>query len=136
MAVNKELQKLIPSLDNLGIVASVICLIHCMAMPFILALLPFMGLSFLDTEEAHWVLAFFIIGFALVAIFPAYLNHKRPGILSAMIVGMLLVVFGAFFAEHTLGHAYEMPLLVVGNLILVATHWRNRSLIKCCDHEH
>jgi type III secretory pathway component EscS len=136
MAVNKELQKLIPSLDNLGIVASVICLIHCMAMPFILALLPFMGLSFLDTEEAHWVLAFFIIGFALVAIFPAYLKHKRPGILSAMIVGMLLVVFGAFFAEHTLGHAYEMPLLVVGNLILVATHWRNRSLIKCCDHEH
>ncbi len=136
MAVNKELQKLIPSLDNLGIVASVICLIHCMAMPFILALLPFMGLSFLDSEEAHWVLAFFIIGFALVAIFPAYLKHKRPGILSAMIVGMLLVVFGAFFAEHTLGHAYEMPLLVVGNLILVATHWRNRSLIKCCDHEH
>jgi hypothetical protein len=136
MAVNKELQKLIPSLDNLGIVASVICLIHCMAMPFILALLPFMGLSFLDSEEAHWVLAFFIIGFALVAIFPAYLKHKRPGILSAMIVGMLLVVFGAFFAEHTLGHAYEMPLLVVGNLILVATHWRNRSLIKCCDHDH
>ncbi len=136
MAANKSLQKLIPSLDNLGIAASVICLIHCMAMPFILALLPFMGLSFLDTEEAHWVLAFFIIGFALVAIFPAYLKHKRPGILSAMIVGMLLVVFGAFFAEHTLGHAYEMPLLVVGNLILVATHWRNRSLIKCCDHEH
>ncbi len=136
MAVNKELQKLIPSLDNLGIVASVICLIHCMAMPFILALLPFMGLSFLDSEEAHWVLALFIIAFALVAIFPAYLKHKRPGILSAMIVGMLLVVFGAFFAEHTLGHAYEMPLLVVGNLILVATHWRNRSLIKCCDHDH
>lgn len=136
MAVNKELQKWIPSLDNLGIAASVICLIHCMAMPFILALLPFMGLSFLDTEEAHWVLATLIIGFALVAIFPAYLKHKRPGILSAMIVGMLLVVFGAFFAEHTLGHAYEMPLLVVGNLILVATHWRNRSLIKCCDHEH
>ncbi len=136
MAVNKDMQKLIPSLDNLGIAASVLCLIHCIAMPFILALLPFMGLSFLESEEAHWVLAFFIIGFALVAIFPAYLKHKRPGILSAMIVGMLLVVFGAFFAEHTLGHAYEMPLLVVGNLILVATHWRNRSLIKCCDHDH
>lgn len=105
-------------------------------MPFLLAMLPFLGLSFLDTEEAHWVLAILILGFALVAIFPAYLKHKKPGILAAMIVGIILVVFGAFFAEHTLGHKYEMPLLVVGNLILVATHWRNRSLIKCCDHDH
>ena len=136
MAENKELQRWIPSLDNLGIVASVICLIHCMAMPLILALLPSMGLSFLESEEAHWVLATLIIGFALVAIFPAYLKHKQPAILTFMIVGMLLVVFGAFFAENTLGHAYEMPLLVVGNLILMATHWRNRSLVKCCDHEH
>jgi len=134
--VNKDMEKLIPSLDNLGIAASVICLIHCLAMPFLLAMLPMLGLSFLDTEEAHWVLAACILLFAMVAIFPAYLKHKKPSILAAMIVGMILVVFGAFFAEHTLGHAYEMPLLVVGNLILVATHWRNRSLIKCCDHDH
>ncbi len=134
--MNKNLEKLIPSLDNLGIVASVICLIHCMAMPFLLAALPFLGLSFLDTEEAHWVLAGLIVIFAMTAIFPAYLKHKKPSILAALIVGLSLVVYGAFFAEHTLGHAYEMPLLVVGNLILVAAHWRNRSLVKCCDHDH
>jgi hypothetical protein len=36
--------KAILSLDNLGIFASIACLIHCLAMPVIIATVPFLGL--------------------------------------------------------------------------------------------
>jgi|GEM_PF-255485 len=128
--------KAILSLDNLGIIASVGCLIHCAALPFVVAFLPVMGLGWLDSHESHQYLAAFIIGFAILAVVPAYFRHRRTEVLVAMIVGMSLVVTGALFIHHIAGEQWELPLMITGNLILVAAHWRNKMLVKCCAHEH
>ncbi|MCA9805655.1 MAG: MerC domain-containing protein [Cyanobacteria bacterium HKST-UBA02] len=128
--------KAILSLDNLGIIASVGCLIHCAALPFVVAFLPVMGLGWLDSHESHQYLAAFIIGFAILAVVPAYFRHRRTEVLVAMIVGMSLVVTGALFIHHIAGEQWELPLMVAGNLTLVAAHWRNKMLVKCCAHEH
>ena len=52
--------------DSLGIIASVGCAIHCAAMPFVIAYLPALGLSFLADEAFHkWMaLACFLIAIA------------------------------------------------------------------------
>ncbi|MEM6364443.1 MAG: MerC domain-containing protein, partial [Planctomycetota bacterium] len=39
--------------DFVGVVASIACAIHCAAMPFVIAYLPAMGLSFLADEAFH-----------------------------------------------------------------------------------
>lgn len=129
-------KKAILSLDNLGIAASVICLIHCMAMPFVVALLPFLGLSFLESHESHLWLGAIIIGLALVSIIPGYLKHKRKRILSGMIVGIALVLAGSYLSHifHIL-HEHELWILIAGNLILVTTHLFNKKVYSCCD-EH
>lgn len=129
-------EKAILSLDNLGIIASVGCLIHCAALPFVVAFLPVMGLGWLDSHESHQYLAAFIIGFAILAVVPAYFRHRRTEVLVAMIVGMSLVVTGALFIHHIAGEQWELPLMITGNLTLVAAHWRNKMLVKCCAHEH
>lgn len=122
-------------LDNLGIIASAVCLVHCLALPFLIALLPVLGLQFLETHESHLYIAGFIWIFALFAIVPGYLKHKKVPILVGMVLGLGLVTF-AVLAGHTFfGERGELICLVVGNLILVAVHWKNRGLCKCgTDH--
>lgn len=123
------------SLDNLGIAASVLCLIHCLAMPFLIAILPFLGLKFLDSHESHIWLGSAIIAFALFAIVPGYWKHKKVGILAGMVVGVGLVMVGSYFSHIFALEEVELPVVIAGNLTLVTTHILNmRQVRSCCDH--
>lgn len=118
-------------LDNLGIAASTLCLIHCMAMPFLIALLPFLGLQFLEGEVAHRVIALFVFAFAIFAIGPGYMQHRKKQVLIATIFGLSLVAGALLIAGPMFGEQYELPFITTGNLILVITHLRNRKLCQC-----
>lgn len=82
--------------DWIGIVASIGCAIHCAAMPFVIAFLPALGLSFLADEAFHrWMaLACFII--ALAAFVPGFRQHRRlmPGVIG--VAGLSLITYAAF----------------------------------------
>jgi len=125
----------IVSLDTLGITASTICIIHCMAMPFVIGMLPLLGWQFLEGKTAHHVLAAFVITFALTAVVPGYFKHKRREVLAAMLLGLSCVFYATFAPAAILPDKLELPLITIGNIILVATHWRNRSL-SLCQHPH
>ena len=118
------------SVDTLGIVASTICLIHCAAMPFLITVLPLIGLEFLQGHTAHRVLAFFVVAFACLAIIPGYVNHRNAPILMAMLLGVSIVLLATFGSGRLFSDNLELPLITVGNLIVVATHLRNRRLCK------
>jgi hypothetical protein len=126
----------IVSLDALGITASTICIIHCMAMPFIITMLPVLGWQFLEGKTAHRVLAAFVITFALTAVVPGYFKHRRRDVFVSMLVGLGFVLYATFAPSAILPESLELPLITAGNLILVATHWRNRGLSLCKYHSH
>jgi peptidoglycan/LPS O-acetylase OafA/YrhL len=105
-------------------------MIHCISMPLLIGILPTIGLSFLEGHAAHRLLAFFVVGFALAAVLPAYLKHRRLPVLIAMIVGVGLVLAATFGAGKAFPENYELPLITIGNLIVVFTHWRNRKLVR------
>lgn len=126
----------IVSMDALGIAASSICLVHCLAMPFVIGFLPLLGLQFLQGHFAHVVLAFFVLTFALFAIVPGFLKHRNNGVLLFMSSGLAMVLFATFGAGALFGESWEVPLITVGNLFLVGTHMRNRALIKCPTQYH
>jgi len=130
--VSHKAARTILSLDTLGIAASSLCLVHCLAMPFLIAALPFLGLQFLEGNFAHRLLAGFVIAFALFAVLPGYLKHRHKAVLAAMCIGLGLVLIATFGVHH---EQWELPLISIGNLILVGTHLRNRGLLKC-DHVH
>lgn len=147
--------KAILSLDNLGIFASIACLIHCLAMPVIIATVPFLGLnlSFLQEEWVENVLIILIVGFAIFAIVPGYFRHKKPIALVGLTLGLLFLGAVAFGRGTLVKDESELVLIAVGNLILVLTHLFNRKLTtgsflghvhnnsnlsdhSQCDHKH
>ena len=80
----------------MGIVASVGCAIHCAAMPFIIAYLPGLGLSFLADEAFHkWM---FLIGvlIGLSAFLPGWRKHRQWSPLAIGATGLGLIGFAAF----------------------------------------
>ncbi len=87
------------TMDNLGIAASSLCLVHCLAMPLVIGFLPLLGLQFLEGHQAHVMLAGFVLAFALLAVVPGYLKHKRGDILGMMIVGISLVLYATFVVQ-------------------------------------
>lgn len=82
--------------DWIGMVASIGCAIHCAAMPFVIAFLPALGLSFLADEAFHQWMAIICFTIALAAFVPGFRRHRR--ILPAAIgsVGLTLISVAAF----------------------------------------
>ncbi|MEO9591829.1 MerC domain-containing protein [Rhodopirellula bahusiensis] len=63
--------------DWIGIVASIGCAIHCAAMPFVIAFLPALGLSFLADESFHQWMALACFLFAIAAFVPGFRKHRQ-----------------------------------------------------------
>jgi hypothetical protein len=116
-------------MDTLGIVASSLCVVHCLAMPVLLLALPSMTAQMLESDYTHVVLAGAVTAFCILAIVPGYMRHSNKSVLALMLAGLSLVLT-ATFCLHLLGHdGLEMPIITVGNLLVVFAHLRNRRLL-------
>jgi len=140
--LNNENQGAAPShrsleiFDALGIFASAVCMVHCLALPFIMAALPF-TMTWLGHDNVHYLLAGWVVLFCLVAIVPGYIKHRNSGILASMVVGVSLVLLATFGRHFGLAETMEIPLITAGNLLVIAAHWRNRKLTHAhtnCHH--
>ena len=80
-------------LDRVGIGASLLCAIHCLAAPFLLLLLPAAG-SVWSHPAVHWVLAILVVPLALWVLFKGYTKHGNRLTLVAATVGALLILAG------------------------------------------
>ncbi|MEP4077845.1 MerC domain-containing protein [Haloferula sp.] len=81
--------------DRVGVLASVLCAIHCAATPFLLLMLPTFG-KFWAHPASHWGMAMIVVPIALLMMSKGYQRHRRAWILAIGIAGILLVIAGAF----------------------------------------
>ena len=104
--------------DSIAIGASGLCLLHCLAFPFLASVLPlFSGIA--ENELVHKslvVVALLASGYAL--------SRSKPGrdrIIFAIlaIVGAGLLVASAYIEAF---HDMERPLTIVGSLVLASAH--------------
>ena len=116
--------------DSLGIVASVGCAIHCAAMPFVIAYLPALGLSFLADEAFHkWMaLACFLI--AIAAFVPGIRKHGNWIPVSIAAFGLAFITYAAF------GLAGECcPSCNAAPLASVSEDAADAACVECADCE-
>ena len=81
--------------DWVGVTASIACAIHCAAMPFVIAYLPSLGLSFLADEAFHQWMALACFLLAIAAFIPGLKKHGSWIPLSIAAVGLSLIIFAA-----------------------------------------
>ena len=108
------------AIDASAITLSGLCLIHCLALPFMAALLPLAGV----VAEAEWVHKAFVLaalplsGFAIVR---GWNGGAGAVFILLAISGLALLIAGAFVEAL---HDHETRLTVIGALLLASAHVR------------
>ena len=118
--------------DRVGFASSMLCAIHCAAMPLLLAILPTFGLGiggWVDIDQAVVVFATLLAGVTLTIGWRRHRGYRAWGLLMPALGLLWFSTFGPFHS-HTGGveawlHA---GMMVVGGLLLAAAHLTNMRL--------
>jgi hypothetical protein len=110
--------------DRIGAMASFLCAIHCAALPFVLALLPLLGLGFLADHRFERGFVMFACALALVSLISGYRHHHRSLPLFLALPGLALLITGVTFAENY-SIALHSALVTCGRLLVASAHFVN-----------
>lgn len=119
--------------DKLGIVASGLCLIDCLVLPVLSALLMGLQSSVGWIADLHLYLLPLIGVTASMAFHHSYTAHRSYGIVLMGAVGYLLLVVGEVF-ESRLRFLLFNWVTLLGSALLIAAHLRN--LLLHTGHRH
>lgn len=120
--------------DRIGATASFICALHCAALPFVLAVLPALGLGFLADHLFERVFIACASALALTVLLHGYRRHRDRRALRLLAPGLILLWIGGFLVDghDTIGlHAL---LVVLGGSCLAMAHLTNLRMQHArCD---
>ena len=124
--------------DSLGSATSLLCLVHCVLTPVILALSPTLATLLPGNNTTHQVLIFFVVSLGLLAFLSGYRRHRRKLVLLPMSAGIFLVACGAFGESYLHSALCESLATMTGSALLVLAHGINRSFchrcVKCAEN--
>ncbi|MEM7611643.1 MAG: MerC domain-containing protein [Pseudomonadota bacterium] len=108
-------------IDLYAATISTLCLIHCLALPLLAAVLPLAG-QISDNELLHKGLVLLAAPATLWVVRHAWRTPGMRGFVAIATTGLGLLVLAAFAAPL---EAFELPLTVLGSVLLASAHvWR------------
>ena len=81
-------------MDRFGVIASVLCAIHCLLAPLVFLVLPAIG-GVWAHPATHWIIAALVVPVALLTMRNGFRRHRKSWVMVAGLSGVLLVVAGA-----------------------------------------
>ena len=115
-------------LDQAAIWLSSLCMLHCIALPFVLIAVPVF--EQFAADHFHMQVLIFVIPVSIVAFGIGFKRHGHPGMFLSGIVGMALLVAGATWAHNEIGLVADRAMTIAGSLTLAAAHYLNSRLAK------
>jgi hypothetical protein len=118
--------------DQLGVIASALCLVHCILTPVVLSLSA-VWVHYLPAEERfHRVLATMVAAIGCIAIVTGYRKHRRLRVIGLMVGGLGLIFAGAYLGNRLPSHAAEVAVTMTGSSLMIAAHLINHTFCKKC----
>ncbi|MBX9671358.1 MAG: MerC domain-containing protein [Candidatus Obscuribacterales bacterium] len=124
-------------LDFLAVAGPIICLIDCVVLPVVSAVLPFVGMEQVSHGLINDQLVFLLIlAICLPIIVPGFLKHRSKrvlGMFSAAILLMSVVNFCGIAIEE----GVHMCISLLVAVLLISANRENKRLLGCgCAHQH
>lgn len=115
--------------DYGGVTASVLCIVHCIAMPLLVGFAPVLAAT---EHETHIGLTagLFLIG--LLAFLPGYREHRRIRPVLIAVSGFAMLVSAALLPSGVTSEFWEPALTVTGGLLLITAHLGNVYYCRRC----
>ena len=112
--------------DTLAISFSLLCALHCLALPVALSLLPALsGVAFLNSEVFHLWMLVLVIPTSVIGLLLGCKQHRRFKLLFIGAIGVLSMVLAVSVGEHYFGHEVEKIMTLIGAVIISIAHYLN-----------
>jgi hypothetical protein len=112
-------------IDRIAIVLSTVCIVHCLAMPFLIALVPVAALTFGGDAHFHELMLWLVVPTSAVGFALGYRLHHRMGIVGVGAVAVVVLALAAVWGHAAWGRGFETGANVAASLVLAFAHWRN-----------
>jgi hypothetical protein len=116
-------------LDRCGVTLSCICLVHCVALPLVIALLPAIATASPRDGWVHPVMIGFALPISGLALYRGYRTHRQLTPLLSGCAGLVLLGVGIMGQ----GMILEPIATVGGGLLIAAAHLTNWRRHLSCD---
>ncbi|MDZ4834587.1 MAG: MerC domain-containing protein [Candidatus Melainabacteria bacterium] len=118
-------------LDFLAVAGPIICLIDCVVLPVMSALLPFLG----HTDIAHGIndqaIVCLVLAICLPIIIPGYLKHRSNRVLG-MFAAAITIMMVVNFSGIELGEMTHGAISIVTAFLLIKANRENKKLLAGC----
>jgi len=126
-----------PLADKVAVGLSGLCAIHCLALPFAIALSPAIASLAISDESFHLWMVVAVVPISVFAIGAGFRTHKRASVVLVCVIGLGLITAAALAGHAHLGAAGERAMTLVGALMIAVSHFLNyRYSPKVGDAEH
>jgi hypothetical protein len=122
------------TIDLIALTSSLICAIHCAAIPIVLSFSSLSSLHFLENPLIEWTFIMFGVVFVFVSLWPSYkkVHHQTKPLLFAAFGFGLIAIGRLEFTE-----LWEITNTVMGALLVSYAHYLNWKLLRVSGrHKH
>ncbi len=128
------MNKILSYTDSLAIGLSALCVVHCLAMPILLVILPSLTMFQLDNEAFHSYLLIGVIPSSLFSLIVGCKQHSFYRVLLIGFFGLALLISAVFIQGFEYAELLEKVLTVLGACVIAIGHFLNFRL--CRDHRN
>jgi hypothetical protein len=112
-------------LDRVAIALSTICIVHCLAMPLVIAVLPVAALAIGGDGHFHSLMLWFVVPTSVLGFGLGLRVHRRLDIVVMGAVAILALAVAALWGHSAWDPSVEVLANVAASVLLAAAHWRN-----------
>jgi uncharacterized membrane protein (Fun14 family) len=123
--------------DRVAITLSTICIVHCLAIPVVVATLPVVALTWgLDDAHFHTFMLWFVVPTSVLGFAFGYHAHRGAIIVLLGAVAIAVLAFVALRAHGVWTPFQETSVNVAASLLLAVAHWRNFRAVRRAHNHH
>ena len=112
----------------MAVALSGLCLLHCLTLPILIALIPFM--SQFGEGHFHVQMLLVVLPVSVMAFSLGFRRHRVKSVIAWGGVGMLLLVLGATVVHDSFGLVADRTVTICAALILAFAHYFNNRFSR------
>jgi hypothetical protein len=126
--MSKQKYKSLLPAEKLGVFLSMLCAIHCLALPIVLFAAPYLASSFAFSVKMEWILVLISFGMALLLLWQDYLKHRKPMPLYFLGLGVFIKVVDTLVGVKSIEWIFGLSL----GVFITLAYWYNYKHKTAC----
>lgn len=121
--------------DQIAIALSAVCIVHCLAVPVLVAVLPIAAISFGGDAHFHALILWLVVPTSVVGFGFGFRIHRRSALVVLGFAAVGVLATAAIWGHRAWPELGEIAVSVAGSLMLGFAHWQNFREVRRA-HRH